>query len=131
MPGVERAKADRSQQAIADDFQDGRPVLWIEHWMRQRHRQHLVGPARSVVAVRPVDHVEQVSRRRRPESPIEVFVGLCRSGIERGRSRRIPARRCQSAVNRSALYHSALISTALPRRGVTTQSPILASIQVS
>ena len=32
---------------------------------------------------------------------------------------------------RSALYQSALISTALPRRGVTTQSPTLASIQVS
>ena len=37
----------------------------------------------------------------------------------------------QPANNRSALYHSALISTALPRRGVTTQSPTLASIQVS
>ena len=31
----------------------------------------------------------------------------------------------------SALYQSALISTAFPRRGVTTQSPIFASIQVS
>ena len=31
----------------------------------------------------------------------------------------------------SALYQSALISTAFPRRGVTTQSPTLASIQVS
>ena len=31
----------------------------------------------------------------------------------------------------SALYQSAWISTGLPRRGVTTQSPTLASIQVS
>ena len=30
-----------------------------------------------------------------------------------------------------ALYQSAWISTGLPRRGVTTQSPTLASIQVS
>ena len=32
---------------------------------------------------------------------------------------------------RSALYQSAWISTGLPWRGVTTQSPTLASIQVS
>jgi hypothetical protein len=32
---------------------------------------------------------------------------------------------------RSALIHSACTSTGLPMRGVTTQSPSLASIQVS
>ena len=37
----------------------------------------------------------------------------------------------QLSSKRSALYQRALISTALPRRGVTTQSPTLASIQVS
>ena len=39
-----------------------------------------------------------------------------------------PSQRCMS---RRALYQSSLISTALPRRGVTTQSPTLASIHVS
>src|SRR3954465_2899882 len=37
----------------------------------------------------------------------------------------------RSAMMHSALYQSAWISTGLPRRGVTTQSPTLASIQVS
>ena len=37
----------------------------------------------------------------------------------------------QHAVIRSALYQSALISTALPCRGVTTQSPTFASIHVN
>ena len=37
----------------------------------------------------------------------------------------------QPSSSRSALYQSALISTALPRRGVTTQSSTFASIHVS
>ena len=40
----------------------------------------------------------------------------------------LPAR---SSMMHSALYQSAWISTGLPRRGVTTQSPTLASIHVS
>src|ERR1041384_3418898 len=39
--------------------------------------------------------------------------------------------RSHCSNRQSALYQSALISTALPRRGVTTQSPTFASIQVS
>src|SRR5215475_14074837 len=41
------------------------------------------------------------------------------------------SRRAKSPMTRNALYHSALISTGLPMRGVTTQSPTFASIQVS
>ena len=48
-----------------------------------------------------------------------------------GRRRRRSSSRSQRSSKRRALYHRALISTALPRRGVTTQSPTLASIQVS
>jgi hypothetical protein len=41
-------------------------------------------------------------------------------------------KRCANALMmHKALYQSALISTGLPMRGVTTQSPTLASIQVS
>jgi hypothetical protein len=43
----------------------------------------------------------------------------------------LPSRRAQSAISRSALKYSALISTTLPRRGVTTQPSTFASIQVS
>jgi hypothetical protein len=42
-----------------------------------------------------------------------------------------PSSSSQRARFESALNHSALISTALPRRGVTTQPSTFASIQVS
>src|SRR2546423_1246829 len=64
--------------------------------------------------------------RIRPRADSRACVAICeKCWPERA------ARSDQSAINRSALYHSALISIGLPRRGVTTQSWTRASIQVS
>ena len=86
---------------------------------------------RSVFAV-AIDHVVKITAVREPEALVEGFVRALRLllvTLRRGRRRRIA--RSQPASSCSALYQSALISTAFPRRGVTTQSPIFASIQVS
>jgi len=56
---------------------------------------------------------------------------VCASRRSRPASAARPWRSMRSARIRLALYHSALISTALPRLGVTTQSSTRASIQVS
>ena len=59
----------------------------------------------------------------------EVFLELTKAN--RSAASPSPSARSHPASRRRALYQSALISTALPRRGVTTQPSTLASIQVS
>jgi len=55
-------------------------------------------------------------------------VAMWRYRFRAAPSPHLPAK---SSIMHSALYQRAWISTGLPRRGVTTQSPILASIHVS
>ena len=99
--------------------------------MFQRNRQNLVGPAGIVIPVLAVDHIIKVAGARIPEARVERLArAACRLGKLTPERPRLP-RSTQRSSSRSALYQSALISTALPRRGVTTQSPTLASIQVS
>ena len=83
--------------------------------------------------------------RRRPSGPSITSKAVPVAGFQKRSLKRPWPRACSSAYasasapcsrarsrhERSALYQSALISTGLPMRGVTTQSPTLASIQVS
>ena len=84
-----------------------------------------------VVPAFAVDDVVQIAPLGEPEAAVERLSRLLGSfGQLVGRAASFACRH-QFSSSRSALYHSALISTALPRRGVTTQSPTLASIQVN
>jgi hypothetical protein len=99
--------------------------------MRQRDRQHLVRPAGGVVAVLAVHHVVEIAAgayQKRALNARGRARGVLADGLGRHRPRSASS---HSSSSRSALYQSALTSTAFPRRGVTTQSPTLASIQVS
>ena len=102
--------------------------------MRQRDREQLVRPA--------------VRDRRRPSLAVDDVVEIAAGSAYQkrslndslrpvgalavlGASRSSVLARPSCSISRSALYQSALISTALPRRGVTTQSSTFASIHVS
>ena len=80
-----------------------------------------------------VDHVVKIASRLVPEPLVErASCRLRGAGVAVGVGVILTATsRSQPSSSRKALYQRALISTALPRRGVTTQSPTLASIQVS
>ena len=99
--------------------------------MIERDCEDLIRPARRVIALFAVDDVVEVAAVGVPEAAVErlarAFGVLVQSRIAAGS----PSSRSQPASSISALNQSALISTALPRRGVTTQSSTFASIQVS
>jgi hypothetical protein len=101
-----------------------------EHAIRQTDRQDLVG-ADGAVACGVVHHVVEAVSGFMPEQAIEALAGMCSHGVVALLAGSIPIGLAISAIMRRALYHSAWISTGLPRRGVTTHSPILTSIQVS
>ena len=131
--GRERAQADRRQQPIAHDAHHRLPAVARQHRMRQRDREHLVRPALRIVARAPVGVDDVVAGSRRPAyQKRSLNDRRARSARSRySRARVVRARRPSCSISRSALYQSALISTALPRRGVTTQSSTFASIHVS
>ena len=95
-----------------------------QHRVSQRDREHLVGPdGRIVSALSPSTTSKQAAVRsafqkrslkdcRARARPLPMYGCAIRASVARA----------QPAISRSALYQSALISTALPRRGVTTQS---------
>jgi len=99
--------------------------------MRQACREDLVGPYRRIGnAVQPDDVVEAVllgipEQLRERRLNARGFLAVL------GARALIAAAIGEAAATLSALYQSALISTGFPRRGVTTQSPTFASIQVS
>ena len=135
MAGRERSQPDGCQQALLRDTRRRAPTG--------------TDPARDASErSRATDSAGRPHRRRRlrvsttsyryrafliPESLVErrayAFGMLCRVG--RVSDPALACHRSQASSSRSALYQSALISTAFPRRGVTTQSSTLASIQVS
>ena len=98
----------------------------------KRDRQQLIGPAGCVITVLAVDDIEEISFIAVPETLVKGLLApdqrelLVRVIFPVGLLRFSHC--CKSL---SALYHSPFISTAFPRRGVTTQSSTLASIQVS
>ena len=129
--GRARASAARRTSAARrpHDADDALPAPQAKRRVRQADREDLVRAQRGIGAVRAIEHVEEPAARRIDEAR---EARLRRAG-ERAESRAagLPSRSANSAISVSALNHSALISTGLPMRGVTTQSPTLASIQVS
>ena len=129
----QRAQSHGREQPL-DHVADHRgPAGLIEHGMSAaKWRTIWFGRSDGIVAV--VRH-----RRRRTTNRVLALqnreLNEHRHALPRSAIRRLaatwPSLANQPSSNRSALYQSALISTALPRRGVTTQSPTLASIQVS
>ena len=130
----ERAQADRRQQAFAhhvaapaaqrsrdrapDAAARSRTPGWAgtpDRRRRPRHRPRRRDSRRSAYQKRSLN--DRCARSARAAQYVAASSPLFAQ----------PSR----SSRRSALYQSALISTALPRRGVTTQSPTLASIQVS
>ena len=131
---VRRKRAQTvARSATHDRPRRARPGLGsLEQRIGERQRKDLVRPHRPVVAVRSVDHVGEMVevRRRKPRGTSSRTSG--RPGHRTLSRRSASPRSAGSAPTvRSTLYQSALISTGLPIRGVTTQSPTLASIQVS
>ena len=134
--GRARASAGRpaSAASLRTTSSTGGPARCVEHRMR-RARSRRSGSAGTPVVVAVA---RRRPRRRDSRPPAYQKRWLNDRAARARRARRAAARglvarrsRSQPSSRRSALYQSALISTALPRRGVTTQSSTLASIQVS
>ena len=131
MPGSSERRPTGVSNRSCDDVEHGAPSA------RDRAPDSEARTRRADWAGRP-DRRLLRRRRRRTDSRLSSYQNRWLNDVSRlhgvprgGRPR--PRRRVsrQSASSCSALYQSALISTALPRRGVTTQSSIFASIQVS
>ena len=119
----QRPQADRRQQPLAHDLHHRLPARAVEHRMVERDREQLVRPARRIVAVLAVDDVVEIAALLVPEALVERLARALGVLAEIAASSPLAvARAVQPSSRRSALYQSALISTALPRRGVTTQS---------
>src|SRR5205807_65811 len=113
--------------AIEDLAQAAQPVSL--QLVRQRLEE---GPrARRIVIDAQVREHER-SHQPTPDGALMVGgVTLALRAISSYGAGLLPSAWANSPVVTSALYHRALTSTGLPMRGVTTQSPTLASIQVS
>ena len=98
--------------------------------MVERDREDLIGTARRIVAVLAIDDVVEVAALLVPEPRVERLRARAEPLLDLS-AIGSPSSRSHSANSDSALYQSALISTALPRRGVTTQPSTFASIHVS
>jgi len=124
----QRTEADRCQQGLLHDAEHVVPPPGIEDGMTKGHRQDLVRSQGAVVPARPVHHVVEISAGLVPEALLERLFGAA-GMLGEGLAISGPsAASAHPSRSFNALYQSALISTALPRRGVTTQSPTLASI---
>ena len=124
MAGGERAESDGREQALGHHVHHRLPARRVEHREIERDGKHLIRTAGVVIAAGlGVHYIVEVAARLVPEASIERLAGAL------GDARRCRARRrCRrfrashDSSRRRALYQRALISTALPRRGVTTQS---------
>ena len=131
----ERTKPDRGKQFALGDVDHRFPARLVQHRMVERDRKQLVRPAgrRRSRCRHPRPRRRKGGRLPRTKTA-RLNDSRVRSRLLRVTLRRIASRhspRNQPSSSLSALNQSALSSTAFPRRGVTTQSPIFASIQVS
>src|SRR3954464_10716147 len=63
----------------------------IQHRVVERNGKHLIRPAGVVVALRPVDHIVEISPCRIPESIVEGAFGASRATLEIERVRLLDA----------------------------------------
>ena len=103
----------------------------VEWRVRDRNGQHLVRPARVIVAALAIDEIEEGPPRGFQNRALNDSPQRRASRAMSSASMPAAARTSHDVQQHSALCHSALISTGLPRRGVTTQPPTFASIHVS
>ena len=131
--GRERSQPVRCQQAVFCDVHDGLPARRVKHRVFQRDGKQLVWPAcRIGAAVFRINDVVKVLAFLIPEPLVEGRRARWASSANSSALRSGCGWSCnQDSRSRRALYQSALISTALPRLGVTTQSSTLASIHVN
>ena len=123
----ERAQAERRQQRPLDEIDDAAGQIALQHRIGQAaDGEDLVRADTRSRSLRPDD------RRRRHRTGRHCPDWESARGRRRAPRDAVAAQRFdQRPAMRSALIQSAWISTGLPMRGVTTRSPILASIQVS
>ena len=127
----QRAKPDRSDQLSVHRGNNPLPIFPVEDPVIERNREDLVRSEGVVVPILAINDIVQIAARGVPKTTVERIARLVRISCElvSFSASGSCTSRSQSASRRSALYQSALITTALPRRGVTTQSPTFASIQ--
>ena len=127
----QRAQPDRRHQLCVHRGNNCLPIFSVEDRMLECNRKDLVRSKRSVVSVLAVDDVIEIAASRMPKTAIEGSARLVRMAANSSASGSCASRSQSASMRRALHYQSPLISTALPRRGVTTQSPTFASIQVS
>ena len=128
--GRQAAQAMRGQQAPGADVHHGARLCLVQRAVRQRDGEELVRPQARIVAGGAVKHVVAVAPLGVPKA-LKALPRLLGHGVIGVGIRGMAQTAGEAGQAARALYHSALISTGLPMRGVTTQSSSLASIQVS
>ena len=74
-----RSQPDGSEQSLFRNIDHRAPTRFVQHWVVQRNRQQLIGPAGSIgPTVFTVDHVVKVPPVFVPETGVERLSRLCR-----------------------------------------------------